>query len=312
MLIGVDWGGTKIECIAIDTDGCEIARRRAPTPRADYDACVRLARDLVLAIEGEAGRTGSVGFGIPGAISPATGTVKNANSTWLIGRRLDADMAAALARPVRVDNDANCFALSEAVDGAAAGLAVVVAVILGTGTGSGVALHGLPHDGLHRIAGEYGHNPLPWPRPDEYPGPACYCGKQGCVETWISGSGFAADYRRATGLDLTVQEIVARKRGGEPAAVRAYADYVDRVARAFAVTINILDPDAIVLGGGVSNVDEIYEDLPERLSAYVFSDVVATPVRKAKHGDSSGVRGAAWLWRDELLGGRVVAAGGLG
>lgn len=310
MLIGIDWGGTKLECIAMADDGAELIRRRVSTPREDYMACVYAVRDLVLGVESEVGCKGSVGFGIPGVISPATGRVKNANSTWLIGRKLDADMVEALQRPVRIDNDANCLALSEAIDGAAAGASVVFAVILGTGTGSGIAIGGRPHDGLHRIAGEYGHNPLPWPRADEFEGPACYCGRHGCLETWISGTGFSDDYFRATGHRATVQEIVDRMRAGEAEAVRAYADYADRVARGFAVTINILDPDVIVLGGGVSNVDELYRDLPGLLTRYVFSDVCETPIRKSKHGDSSGVRGAAWLWRDELHQGRAVAGAG--
>jgi fructokinase len=297
MLIGLDWGGTKIEALALSEDGETLARRRVPTPQHDYDGCVRVAADLVRAIEAEVGRTGTVGIGIPGAISPATGLVKNANSTWLNGRPLDKDMKRVLARPVRVENDANCLAVSEATDGAGAGAAVVWSVILGTGVGSGIAIHGRVLSGRDRIAGEWGHNPLPWPRDDERPGPECYCGKRGCIETFVSGPGLAADHVRRTGARLGAEDIVAIMRKGDAAARETYERHLDRLARGMAHVINILDPDAIVLGGGLSEVDELYADLPDRIAPFVFSDRFATPIRKSLHGPSSGVRGAAWLWR---------------
>ncbi len=299
MLIGIDWGGTKIEAVALGDDGETLARRRVATPRDDYDACIAAASGLVRAIERSLGRSGTVGIGIPGTISPATGLVKNANSVWLNGKRLDSDLEQALQRPVRIENDANCLAVSEAVDGAGAGLRVVFAVILGTGAGGGIAIDGQAISGLQRIAGEWGHNPLPWMREDEFPGPACWCGKRGCLETFISGTGFAADFARVTGEQAAAAEIVSRMRAGDEAAAAAYERYVDRLARGLASVINILDADAIVLGGGMSKVDALYRDLPPRLGAYAFSDECRTPVLKARHGDSSGVRGAAWLWRNE-------------
>jgi fructokinase len=298
MLIGLDWGGTKIEAVALGDKGETLARRRIPTPQHDYDACVRAAADLVRAIEAEVGQVGTVGIGIPGAISPATGLVKNANSTWLNGRPLDQDMEQAVGRPVRVENDANCLAVSEAMDGAGAGAAVVWAVILGTGVGSGIAIHGRALSGRGRIAGEWGHNPLPWPRDDERPGPDCYCGRQGCIETFLSGPGLSADHARRTGEPLKAEEIVAAMRRGEAAARRSIERYLDRLARGMAHIVNILDPDAIVLGGGLSEVDELYPDLPPRIAPWVFSDRFDTPIRKSRHGPSSGVRGAAWLWRE--------------
>jgi fructokinase len=295
MLIGIDWGGTKIEAVALGEDGETLARRRVPTPRDDYDACIAAAAGLVRALERVLGRTGTVGIGIPGAISPATGLVKNANSVWLNGRRLDSDLEQALQRPIRIENDANCFALSEATDGAGAGRRVVWAVILGTGAGSGIAVDGKVLVGPHRIAGEWGHNPLPWPRDDERPGPPCFCGQHGCLETFISGTGLAADHARRTGAALTAEEIIRLMRAGDAAARTSYELYLDRLARGMAHVIQILDPDVIVLGGGMSAVDELYRDLPGRIAPWVFSDVFATPVRKNRHGASSGVRGAAWL-----------------
>ena len=295
MRIGIDWGGTKIEAIALDEAGEALARERVATPQDDYDACVAAAAGLVRALESRAGRTGTVGVGIPGAISPATGLVKNANSTWLNGRPLDRDLAAALQRPVRMENDANCFALSEAIDGAGAGAPVVWAVILGTGAGSGIAVDGRVLVGPHRIAGEWGHNPLPWPRDDERPGPSCFCGRHGCLETFVSGRGFAADHARRTGVTLTAEEIIARMRGGDAAARASYELYVDRLARGMAHVVHILDPDVIVLGGGMSDIDEFYVDLPGRMAPWIFSDAFTTPVRRNRHGASSGVRGAAWL-----------------
>ena len=295
MLIGIDWGGTKIEAVALGEEGAVLARRRVPTPRDDYDACIAAASGLVRDIERSVGRTGTVGIGIPGAISPATGLVKNANSVWLNGRKLDDDLARALGRPVRIENDANCFALSEAIDGAGAGAHVVWAVILGTGAGSGIAVDGRMLVGPHRIAGEWGHNPLPWPRDDERPGSACFCGQHGCLETFVSGTGLSADHARRTGDAITAEEIVRRMRAGDGAAGKSYELYVDRLARGMAHVIQILDPDVIVLGGGMSGVDELYRDLPDKIAPWVFSDVFVTPVRKNRHGASSGVRGAAWL-----------------
>jgi fructokinase len=298
MLIGIDWGGTKIEAVALSEDGRTLARRRTPTPQDDYEACIRAAAGLVLGIEGELGRTGSVGIGIPGAVSPATGLVKNANSTWLNGRPLDRNMERALERPVRVENDANCLAVSEAADGAGAGAAVVFAAILGTGVGSGIAVNGRALSGRHRIAGEWGHNPLPSPRDDERPGPPCWCGRRGCIETFLSGPALAADHERHTGERLKAEEIVAALRDGESTARATVERYRDRLARGLAHVVNILDPDVIVLGGGLSEVDELYADLPARIAPLVFSDRFATPIGKSLHGPSSGVRGAAWLWRD--------------
>jgi len=300
MLIGLDWGGTKIEAIALAEDGETLARRRVATPQHDYEACIRAAADLVRAVEAEAGAAGTVGIGIPGAMSPATGYVKNANSTWIIGRPLDKDMERALGRPVRVENDANCLAVSEATDGAGAGAAVVWALILGTGVGSGIAIHGRALSGRDRIAGEWGHNPLPWPKDDERPGPACYCGKRGCIETFVSGPAMAAEHACRTGQRLRAEDIVAAMRAGDAPARNTYECYVDRLARGMAHIINVLDPDVIVLGGGLSEVDALYADLPPRLGAWVFSDRFETPIRKSLHGPASGTRGAAWLWRERV------------
>jgi fructokinase len=297
MMIGLDWGGTKIEAIALSEAGETLARRRIPTPQHDYDACIIAILNLVRGLEAELGATGTVGIGIPGALSPATGLVKNANSTWIIGRSLDEDIERALGRPVRVENDANCLAVSEATDGAGAGAAVVWAVILGTGVGSGIAVDGRALSGRDRIAGEWGHNPLPWPTDDERPGPACYCGRRGCIETFVSGPGLAADHERSRGQRLAAEAIVAAMRAGDASARGTYERYVDRLARGMAHAVNILDPDVIVLGGGLSEVGELYAELPPRIAAWVFSDRFDTPIRKALHGPASGVRGAAWLWR---------------
>jgi fructokinase len=293
--IGIDLGGTKIEAIALGDDGRELARRRVATPRHDYDATLDAIVALVGGIEQETGRQGSVGVGMPGALSPATGLVKNANSTWLIGHAIDQDLARALRRPVRCANDANCFALSEATDGAAAGARVV----FGTGTGGGVVVDGRVLTGPNAIAGEWGHNPLPWPRDDERPGPACYCGKSGCIETFLSGPGLSRDYRDATHLELGAPEIASRAGLGEDAAARALARYEDRMARALAVVLNLLDPDVVVLGGGISRLTRLYESVPRLWQAWAFSDRIATPLRPPLHGDSSGVRGAAWLWGED-------------
>lgn len=294
--IGVDLGGTKIEAIALDGAGKVLARRRIPTPAGDYEATVAAVADLVGKIEAELGRQGTVGIGTPGAISRATGLLKNSNSVWLNGRPLQHDLAAALGRPVRLANDADCFALSEATDGAAAGAGVVFGAIIGTGTGGGIVVNGRLLSGPNAIAGEWGHNPLPWPRPDEWPGRNCYCGKTGCIETFLSGPGFAQEYHAATGQLLTAQEIVARAAAGSRRAEAALARYEDRLARALASVINVLDPEVIVLGGGMSNIASLYVNVPWLWGKYVFSDRLDTRLVKAKYGDSSGVRGAAWLW----------------
>ena len=289
MRIGIDLGGTKIEITVLAHDGTIALRERVAAPACDYGATLRVIADLVTGAEARLNVRASVGVGIPGTVSPATGLVKNANSTWLVGKPFDKDLAAALARPVRVANDANCFALSEAVDGVGAGKHVVFGVIVGTGVGGGIVVGGRILTGHHAIAGEWGHNPLPWPRDEEHPGPTCYCGKTGCIETYLSGGGLAADHARVTGEKRDVQDIAAN-------APETMAHYLDRFARALASVINILDPDIIVLGGGLSNIDMIYDELPARLGAYVFSDRCTTPVLRNVHGDSGGVRGAAWLW----------------
>ena len=294
--IGIDLGGTKIEFIALERDGSEVHRHRVATPRDDYEATVRAVKDGVALIERELMRTSSVGIGIPGTISGITRTVKNANSTWLNGKPFDRDLSTALQREVRCANDANCLAVSEATDGAGAGKHIVFAVILGTGCGGGIAFDGRVHNGRNGVAGEWGHNTLPWMRVDEYPGPACYCGYKGCIETWISGTGLEADYHRATKTQLRGKEIIARMESGEPAAVACMERYEDRLTRSLANLINILDPDVIVLGGGVSQVQRLYRNVPNRLKEYVFGREADTPVLMAKHGDASGVRGAAWLW----------------
>lgn len=294
--IGVDLGGTKIEAIALDGAGKVLARRRIPTPAGDYEATVAAVADLVGKIEAELGRQGTVGIGTPGAISRATGLLKNSNSVCLNGRPLQHDLAAALGCPVRLANDADCFALSEATDGAAAGAGVVFGAIIGTGTGGGIVVNGRLLSGPNAIAGEWGHNPLPWPRPDEWPGRNCYCGKTGCIETFLSGPGFAQEYHATTGQLLTAREIVARAAAGSRRAEAALARYEDRLARALASVINVLDPEVIVLGGGMSNIASLYTNVPWLWGKYVFSDRVDTRLVKAKYGDSSGVRGAAWLW----------------
>jgi fructokinase len=296
--IGVDLGGTKIEAIALDDDGAVRLRRRIPTPRDDYPATCRAVSELVQALEHQLGCRATVGVGTPGAISPATGLVKNANSVWLNGRPLAADLERLLGRRVRLANDANCFALSEARDGAAAGARAVFGVIVGTGTGGGIVMEGRIWTGPNAIAGEWGHNPLPWPRAGEWPGPACYCGKTGCVETFLSGPGLAREYRETTGQEADGVEVVARADRGEAPAETAIARYEDRMARALAGVINVLDPEIIVLGGGMSNVGRLYASVPRRWGRYVFSDRVETRLLPPAHGDASGARGAAWLGMD--------------
>jgi fructokinase len=297
--IGIDLGGTKIEGAAIDRDGKTAARRRVVTPVGDYGATVAAIGGLVATLEDELGAAVPVGVGIPGTISPATGVVKNANSTWLNGRPLDRDLAAALGRPIRLANDANCFALSEATDGAGAGMASVFGVILGTGVGGGIALGGRILVGANAIAGEWGHNPLPGPFADETPGEPCYCGRSGCIETFLSGPALAAQYRRLTARSLTATEIADAAEAGDEAAVAALARYIDRLARALGSVINLIDPDVIVLGGGLSRIAALYRDVPRRWARYIFSDHVATRLLPPVHGDAGGVRGAAWLWPRE-------------
>ena len=296
MRIGVDLGGTKIAAIGLDDGGEVLARHRVATPRDDYDATIAAIAGLVAHIEGETGRTGSVGVGIPGAEQRATGLIKNANSVWLIGRPLRQDLAAALDRPIRLANDANCFALSEAVDGAGAGCAVVFGVILGTGVGGGIVIDGRVLEGPNAIAGEWGHNPLPWPDDGERPGPSCYCGQHGCIETFLSGPRLAHDDAAQRGERLDPDEIARRAAGGEDLATAALGRYEERLARALAGVINIVDPDVIVLGGGLSNLAGLYDDVPRLWHRFVFSDRVDTRLLPARHGDASGVRGAAWLW----------------
>ncbi len=296
MRIGIDLGGTKTYGVALDRDGSVRASKRVDTPRHDYDAIVRAVVDIARELEAGVGERCSVGVGMPGCVSTATGLVKGANTVVLIGRPFDRDLSAALARPVRVENDANCFALSEAADGAAAGAPVVFGVIVGTGTGGGVVVDGRVLRGANAIGGEWGHNPLPWPRDEERPGPPCYCGKAGCIETFLSGPGLASDHRRATGATLDAAAIAALADVGDATALATLDRYADRMARSLATVINVLDPDVVVLGGGVSNIARLYDAVPRAWGRYVFSDAVRTRLARAKHGDASGVRGAAWLW----------------
>ncbi len=302
--IGVDLGGTKIEGMALDENGSELCRKRVSTPRGSYEEIVGAVAELVERIDQACGQQGSVGVGIPGIASPATGLVKNANTTLLIGHPLDKDLEKRLKRPVRLANDANCFALSEATDGAAspAELGVryptVFGVILGTGTGGGVVARGELLVGPDAIAGEWGHNPLPWLAPDEYPGPACWCGQRGCIETFLSGPALAKHHFERTGKGLDAAQIAELAQLGDEGARASLDAYVSQLGRALASIINVLNPDAIVLGGGVSNIARLYDDVPRLWGKYVFSDVVTTRLVRAKHGDSSGVRGAAWLWTE--------------
>ena len=298
--IGVDLGGSKIEALAMDERGTELLRRRVATPRGDYVATVAAVAALVSDLEQQLGGHGTVGVGTPGAIAPANGRIKNANSVCLNGRPLREDLQTALRRAVRIANDADCFALSEASDGAAAGAASVFGVIVGTGTGGGIVLGGELLGGPNAIAGEWGHNPLPWPRDDERPGARCYCGRQGCIETWLSGPALEREYRQDTGIELTAAAIAQRDRDAEPAAVAVLDQYSDRMARSLATVINILDPECIVLGGGVGNIERLYRDVPRCWGRYVFSDRVDTRLLQPKFGDSSGVRGAARLWDERL------------
>ena len=322
---GIDLGGTKIEIMALDEQGRELLRRRVATPQTGYRATLETVVNLVRQTEAELGSAGSIGIGTPGALSLASGRMKNCNSTCLIGRPLKADLEAALAREIRLTNDANCFALSEATDGAAAGAHIVFGVILGTGVGGGIVAHGRILDGPNRIAGEWGHNPLPyfqfrdaqadfvetghhpatgeriahpWPSERECNGPPCYCGKKGCIEAWLSGPALAADHVRYGGEDLPAHEIAQLAAAGYGPCSKTLARYEERLARALASVINILDPDVIVLGGGLSNIQRLYDTVPRLWPRYVFSDHIDTQLVPPRHGDSSGVRGAAWLWNE--------------
>lgn len=296
MRIGIDLGGTKIEARALSADGLDLGQIRVATPRHDYAETVNTVARLVHMLEAELAQQGTVGVGIPGTIMRPSGLVKNANSTWLNGQPLERDLAAALAREVRCENDANCLALSEATDGSGAGHRVVFAVILGTGCGGGLAIDRRVHEGRHSVAGEWGHNSLPWPRIDEVPGPACYCGKSGCIETWISGTALGKDYERETGTPLSGKEVTEAADRGDVRAATAIRKLEDRIARGFASLVNVIDPDVIVIGGGLSQLQSIYRNVPPLLENYGFGGGIHTPIVPARHGDSSGVRGAAWLW----------------
>lgn len=295
--IGIDLGGTKIEALALGDGGVEQRRQRVSTPRGDYRATLETIRLLVDGLEREFGRAESVGIGHPGATSHATGLMKNANSTWLNGQPFARDIESVLGRTVHCANDADCFALSEATDGAAAGAGIVFGVIVGTGTGGGIVHQGRLLSGTNAIAGEWGHNPMPWPTSEEWPGPSCYCGRTGCIETFLSGPGFSAMFARGGGAACTPTEIVARADAGDGHARASLERYCDQMARALASIINVLDPHVIVLGGGMSNMACLYDEVPARWGRYVFSDRVDTRLVPPQHGDSSGVRGAAWLGR---------------
>lgn len=299
MRIGIDLGGTKIEALALGANGEELGRIRVATPRYQYPETLNSIARLVRTLETDLGRQGTVGVGIPGTIMRPSGLVKNANSTWLNGQALERDLSTVLGREVRCENDANCLALSEATDGSGAGYRVVFAVILGTGCGGGLAIAGRVHEGRHSVAGEWGHNSLPWPRMDEVPGPACYCGKSGCIETWISGTALGNDYKRKTGKALSGKEVAEAADRGDDEAAAAIRRLEDRIARGFASLVNVIDPDVIVIGGGLSRLGSIYRNVPPLLETYGFGGGIHTPIVPAMHGDSSGVRGAAWLWPDE-------------
>ena len=301
MRLGIDLGGTKTEIIAIEDNGRERLRERVPTPVHSYGEVIGMIANLVRTAEERLQCRSSVGVAIPGTISAHTGLVKNANSTVLIGHPLDRDLETALNRPIRVANDANCFTLSEATDGAAAACRLVFGIIAGTGVGGGVCVDGRLIEGAHRIAGEWGHNPLPDPRADERPGPPCYCGRRGCIETWVSGPALARDFNRRTGRTLSAAEIHQAAAAGDAMAREAMEEFLDRFARAIASVVNILDPDAIVLGGGLSNLPGLPDELARRAETYAFMPEAPTTIRKNAFGDSSGVRGAAWLWRPDEL-----------
>ena len=294
--IGIDLGGTKIAGIVLDATGAEVCRHRMPTPQGDYTMTMQALAGLVAHLEDKVGQQCSIGIGMPGSASRATGLIKNSNSVCLNGQPLHHDLEVLLDRPLRFANDADCFTLSEATDGAAAGAAVVFGVIIGTGTGGGLVVNQALVLGPNGITGEWGHNPLPWPQPEELPGPDCYCGRSGCIEAWLSGPGLARDYQRVHGVAMKANAIADSAGLGEAQAVATMQRYTDRMARALASVINIIDPDVIVMGGGVSNCRSLYEDVPSRWGEYVFSDRVDTRLEMSEHGDDSGVRGAAWLW----------------
>ena len=298
MRLGVDLGGTKIEILALDEKGNELLRKRVSTPRDDYQATVDSVKNLIVEVETELKQQGTIGIGTPGALSPSTGLLRNCNSTCLNNKPFKQDLEQSLGREIRMSNDANCFALSEATDGAGKAEKIVFGVIVGTGCGAGVIVNGQVVDGPNAIGGEWGHNPLPWPQDGELNSTHCWCGKNGCIETFISGTGLAADYLRVVGEELRSQEIVDAANGGSAYAEQVLVRYERRMAKSLAHIINILDPDTIVLGGGMSNVERLYKNVPLIWRDYVFSDTVLTKLVPPKHGDSSGVRGAAWLWND--------------
>jgi fructokinase len=297
MRIGIDLGGTKIEIIALDDNGRTLQRHRIPTPAGDYTGTLNAIADLVSLVENNLGQNGTLGVASPGAVSTVSRVIKNSNSTVLNGRPLDRDLADRLGRPVRLENDANCFALSEAIDGAAADAPVVFGVILGTGVGGGIVVSQKLITGRNRIAGEWGHNPLPWASDDERPGPPCYCGKSGCIETFLSGAGLQRDYLARAGAQLSPSNIALAATAGDKHAFECLTAYQNRLARSLAAVVNVLDPDTVVLGGGLSNIAHLYVGLSDLVARHAFSDTVNTPIVPAAHGDSSGVRGAAWLWR---------------
>ncbi len=299
MLIGIDWGGTKIEGVAMEHDGRELLRIRESTPRGDYDGCLRIVADVVRRLEAETGQQGSIGVGIPGSLEPLSRRGKGGSSTWINGRAVEADLRSTLDRDLRIENDADCFAASEAIDGAGVGHRVVFGVIIASGSGAGIAIDGRPHHGPNNSAGEWGHNPLPHPHIDELPGEPCYCGQHGCMETWISGYSFAREFARHGGGEASPAHIMELRRDGHRIADLVYRRWIDRVARGLAVVVNTVDPDVFVMGGGMSNIDEMYDDLPDLVPQYTFSTVFHTPIVRSRHGDSSGVRGAAWLWQEE-------------
>jgi fructokinase len=294
--IGVDLGGTKIEIIVLDDNGATVHRRRVATPAGDYSATVRAIAELVRSAQLQIGASATVGIATPGALSPRSGLLRNSNSVVLNGKPLGRDIADALGQPVRLENDANCLAISEAVDGAGAGCRVVFGAILGTGVGGGIVIEGRILTGLNRIGGEWGHNPLPWATENERPGHMCYCGKHGCIETFLSGAGLTREYFSLSQKEFPAEHIAAAEEAGEPYAVRSVAMYKHRLARSLAALVNTLDPDVIVLGGGISNISSLYDGLPELIGQHAFSDGIRTTVVRAAHGDSSGARGAAWLW----------------
>lgn len=294
---GLDLGGTKIAGVAIGENGQTLAHWRRPAPRDDYQATIDALAGMVGTLAAAAGGDGTVGLGMPGSLAPGTGLVQGSNSTWINGRPLPLDLTARLGRPVRLANDANCFALSESVDGAAAGARSVFGIIIGTGCGGGLVHNGALVDGPNAIGGEWGHNPLPWMTPDEYPGPVCWCGRRGCLETWVSGTGLAADHARVTGARISTEMIVAQATAGDPAALATLDRHADRLARGIAHVVNIFDPEVIVLGGGLSKLTHLYDRVPELAAPHVFAASPIIVVRPPRWGDDSGVRGAAWLWR---------------